>query len=563
MALDKAAIEEMIRQYMEKQKKLLCNIPLDIVAEEGELEEVMIPSDDGKKLKTWFFFPKNMEYPLPCIAVRCCYVDQVELLKLKAREFNKRGFAFAVQWCRGINGSEGEWVPNINERRDGLSFMNALQEDDRIESVGYWGDSYLALTGWCMADAVPSKVKTMYLGVYGCFRHTSAYKDGMFRQDILTDWAMNNAGVPISADYLESAAYMPQAEVDEKLWGVKLDWYRDWITHTDRNDPYWEEGFWGMLKEIPGKVKIPVCVRQGWYDHHLGSAIETWEALSDETKAISRIEIGPWNHGYANCIDHQNTENVGEDAFSSPALWFDEILRKNKTTSENVRLYEVGADRWEYPKEFPVRSEKIKSFYLDKDKKLCREMSSDNGECSFVYDPKNPVMVCGAESTFHSMMENGSHIQKEADYRSDVTSFVSDKLEEEIHVLGQINVKLHVSSDAEDTAFYVKVIEEFEDKKSYNVRGSITTLAYRNDADARQSYEPGDVCEVNIKLWDIDWCFQKGSRIRLDITSSNFPEYSLHSNNAGVWSLQKDQKKAKQTIYTGKERASVLELPIA
>ena len=88
-------------------------------------------------------------------------------------------------------------------------------------------------------------------------------------------------------------------------------------------------------------------------------------------------------------------------------------------------------------------------------------------------------------------------------------------------------------------------------------------MAYRNDADERQSYEPGEICEVNIKLWDIDWCFQKGSRIRLDITSSNFPEYSIHSNNAGVWSLQKDQKKAKQTIYTGKERASVLELPIA
>ena len=143
-----------------------------------------------------------------------------------------------------------------------------------------------------MADAVPEKVKTMYLGVYGCDRHTSAYKDGLFRQDILTAWAMGNAGVPVEAPLLESCAYRPQTEVDEKVWGVHLDWYRDWITNTDRDSAYWSDGFWKELKEIPGKVKIPVFIREGWYDHHLGSAIVTYESLSEEAKKHSVIQIG-------------------------------------------------------------------------------------------------------------------------------------------------------------------------------------------------------------------------------------------------------------------------------
>lgn len=123
--------------------------------------------------------------------------------------------------------------------------MQALDKLSWIDCMGYKGASYLALTGWAMADAMPSKVRSMYLTVYGTSRHTSAYKDGLFRQDILTAWAMSNAGFPVSADYLTSAAYRPQVQVDEALWGKRLDWYRDWITHTDADDPYWQQGFWG------------------------------------------------------------------------------------------------------------------------------------------------------------------------------------------------------------------------------------------------------------------------------------------------------------------------------
>ena len=393
--------------------------------------------------------------------------------------------------------------------------------------------------------------------------YTSAYKDGLFRQDILTDWAMSNAGTEVSADYIESAKFRPQLEVDEKLWGIKLPWYRDWITHTDADDPYWDEGFWGELKEIPQKVNIPLYVKEGWYDHHLGSAIRTWEVIPESIRKQSVFEIGPWNHSYMPCIDHQSTQNLKDESISSPLLWFDQILREDKKPEGQIRLYRIGEDKWDILEEFPGETTDGTVLYLDADEKrrLTETVPKTDGSVDFIYDPENPLFSKGAESTFHSMSENGSHLQPGADYRSDVVTFISEPLAEGMHICGKICVKLCVSSDAEDTAFSVKISEVYDDGEAYNVRGTITTLAYRNEAPHRITYKAGEIVVIELKTWDINWFFKPGSRIRLDVSSSDFPQYSIHSNYPGVWSVQEKTKKARQTIYTGVRDGSCIILP--
>lgn len=568
MTEEEKKIQEAMLQYKIEFEHLLDEIPLPVTDQPGNQEEYFIPSSDGVRLETWLYFPLHSEGPVSTIAVRSCYPNQEELLIKKAEAFNRRGFGFAIQWCRGTHRSEGDWVPNVHEREDGLAFMDFLQQDARVLNVGYWGDSYLAMTGWCMADAVPSKVKAMCLNVYGCFRHVSAYQDGLFRQDILTSWAMENAGKMVNADYLESAAFRPQIEVDEKMWGIRLDWYRDWITHTDADDPYWEEGFWGMMKEIPSKTRIPLYIREGWYDHHLGSALCSWNALAEKTKAMSILEIGPWNH-YSNvCIEHQTTKSLRNNSISGPALWFDGILRKGMEPAEEIRLYEVGGDTFEKYQEYPVPVKESRVFYLRAgsdpiNHKLTSAKGAEQSSVSYVYDPNDPVISHGAESTLHSIQENGSLLQAEVNARGDVISFVSDSLQGSLHVNGQISVHLFVSSDARDTAFTAKLMEVFEDGSAYNVRGTITTLAYRNGASHRGTYRPGEIVKITLKMWDINWLFQKGSRLRLDISSSDFPQYAVHTNHEGVWSLQKDTIIAHQTIYTGGDTPSDVILPLA
>ena len=559
-------MDEMLKQYLTYTQKLFDECPLPVTNEIGGVEEFMLPMDDGVRLRTTLWKPAG-KTPYPLILLRSCYPGQEVLLRLKAEEVCKRGFGVMLQWCRGTGGSEGVWEPNIYDRADGLATMRWLQDNPEVESIGYWGDSYLAYTGWCMADAVPDKCKTMYLGVYGCDRHVSAYQDGLFRQDILTGWAMGNAGVPITADYMASCRYRPQVEVDEALWGVKLPWYRDWITNTDRDCEYWSQGLWQRLKETPGRMKIPVFIRDGWYDHHLGSAIATYRYLSEESRAHTTLQLGPWNHSYGCALTGQSHENLKDDSVSSPMAWFEKILLKKELPEAEVQCYVCGGDEWETSKVFPAPGSVETPLYLDftgkaEDAYKLSPKRTANGQAQYLYDPKNPVKSYGAESLFTSREYVGSLRQPPVSWRGDVLSFLSAPFDSDVEINGSIKVRLYVASDAPDTAFSAKVMEVFPDGSAYNIRGSITTLAYRGHSGRRQSYTPGQIVEVEIDMWEIVWLIKAGSRLRVDISSSVFPQYAVHPNREGPWSLHGETEAANQTVYGGREYPSAGILPV-
>lgn len=570
---EKRAEQEQLTARLLKQKRELFRqaVPEKTIGD-CTVREHAVPMGDGARLKTVCHLPSGTG-SFPTVLMRSCYPEQQPFLTLQGEEYSRRGFAFVYQWCRGTGGSEGEWEPNVHERQDGLDTLHWLTEKEFSGNIGYMGDSYLALTGWCMADAVPVQVKSMYLGVYGTDRFVSAYKDGLFRQDILTAWAMGNAGVPIEADILESYRYRPQREVDEQLWGVRLPWYRDWITATERSDPYWQQGFWKMLKDIPSKVKIPVYIREGWYDHHLGSALVTCQDLSEEARRHSTLQIGPWNHGYAPAVVHQKTENLKDDSVQAPLTWFYETLVKGELPEKAVYSYRIGADSWKQYESFPPPVKEKKSFYLsmcsfeenrqgNRVYRLAESPQEQRREVSYVYNPENTAFAHGGESLFCHMEQVGSLEQREPGGRDDEISFLSGPLALGFSFCGAIQVKLYVSSDAEDTSFYVKVMEVFADGTAVNIRGGITTLAFRGGSDSRQIYRPGEIVPLDISMWDVDWQVQRGSRIRVDISSSYFPEYALHSNRAGGWSVQTDHMKARQTLYTGGAYAAEVFFPV-
>lgn len=526
-------------------------------------QEYMLEMTDGTRLRTVCWFPKHQE-KLSVVFTRTCYPRQEVELALHAQEYTKRGFGFVVQWCRGVNGSEGKWEPNTYERQDGLNTLRWITDFPFVKNIGYWGNSYSASIGWCMADAVPEKVKSMYLGVYGTDRYTSVYKDGLFRQDIFTAWAMDNAGAKINADYMESCKYMPQLQVDEELWNTHLDWYRDWISNTDHDSEYWSrEGFWKMMQQIPERVKIPIFIREGWYDHHLGSAMVTYDRLSKESKAGSTLQIGPWRHNYDYVLEGHQVKNLQDDSVSSPLRWFWKTLRQEEIPQKSYEFYMIGADKWISCDENGTKEEilYLNTQRMDKSRTLSNKIPQE-GKAGYIYNPANPIMSHGTESCFKSVKEIGSLYQPKPDYRKDVLSFISKPYTEALEIVGNIDVCLYVSTDAEDTAFTAKIMEVFENGTAVNIRGSITTLAYRNESASRLSYEPQSIVEIHIKMWPIAWQLKSGSRLRLDISSSDFPQYAVHSNYPGVWSQQKHSKCAKQSIYMGGKHLSRISIPV-
>ena len=222
----------------------------------------------------------------------------------------------------------------------------------------------------------------------------------------------------------------------------------------------------------------------------------------------------------------------------------------------------IGEDRWKVTKIGEREEKTTKAFYLAPDHLLGEEGITESSCESYYYDPNDPVRTHGAESLFQSRSEVGSLEQEKPFTRKDILTWESEPLEADLAIDGEVSVQLFVSSDCADTAFSAKLSEVFSDGTAINIRSSITTLAYRGHADERMAYEPGTVVKAGIDMWKVCWTLKKGSRLRLDISSSDFPQYSVHANMPGIWSLQKETRIAKQKVWMGEEYASRVLLPV-
>ena len=363
------------------------------------------------------------------------------------------------EWCRGTYTSGGTWEPNVNERNDGADLLAWCEHQDWIDVIGLWGTSYLSLTCWTVADITTPKVASICANHYGTDRFASAYQKGSFRCDVLTAWAMQNAGYPVDADYMKSALHLPQMSVDEDMWGGRLDWYRDWISHPKDADAYWDEGFWGLLKSIPSKVKVPMFIHEGWFDHHLGSALTGYAALNEQVKEHSWLRIGCWNHYFLNPLEGLEPKHL--DAAEVPAAleWFDLTLKRKQTPMRQVEYYEIGSDSWHVADSWPLPSagaDEVR-LYL-KSGELTAEAPQAASAAEYDYDPANPVMTRGGEALLTTMDEIGARIQPEPGWRDDVITFESEPLDHDLHIQGAISVDLYVSSSAPDTAFTAKLM---------------------------------------------------------------------------------------------------------
>lgn len=538
--------------------------------EPAEPRRTTVACRDGVDLAVDVYRPAEPG-PYPTIVVRCPYPQQEALWRLHGEQLSRRGYALVCQWCRGTHASGGVWEPNVNERADGADLLAWCEEQDWIDVIGLWGTSYLALTCWTLADIATPKVASICANHYGTDRFSSAYQKGAFRCDVLTAWAMQNAGRPVTADYLASARHLPQISVDEDLWGGRLDWYRDWISHPRGDDPYWDEGFWGLLKSIPANVKVPMFIHEGWFDHHLGGALTGYAALNETVKAHSWLRIGCWNHYFMNPLEGLEPERL--DATEVPAAleWFDLTLKRRRTPERRVEYYEIGDDSWHTADSWPLPADgmgEVRLHLTPGDPAgdgpavggLSEAAPAEAATADYDYDPANPVMTRGGEALLTTMDEIGARIQPDPGWRDDVLSFVTEPLERDLHIRGRIAVELYVSSSAPDTAFTARLMAVGPDGAARNYRTSITTIAL-DEPDAAP-YAPGEVRRVSVEMWDICWMVPAGSRIRCDIASSDFPQYAVHTNHAGPWSRQTATQVAHQRIHMGGATPSAVVLPV-
>ena len=545
-------------------------------------QDTMIMGGDGCRLVTEIYLPKG-EGPWPVVVTRTPYVRHTECVDDQpiAREYARRGVGYIRQRCRGTDGSEGNYEPNIYEREDGLALLSWLDAQPWCKSIGLTGMSYGALVCWIVADSLPGKVKGIHMHHYGVDRHLSAYSNGLFRQDILTSWAIENAKEPINRPphdfkepFYDQLRYRPQARMAVDMLGCEMPWYRDWITHTDYTDPYWHEGVWATLRSIPPKIKVPVTIVAGFFDHHMEGTVLGYELLPEATKAQSRLIIGSWNHYYQTTPTAHNPKHDHElDIFADQFNWLYSVLAEDVVPKAEIKVYEIGADRWTTVERWPLTASSQRTWYLTDERSdsdphaysLRETMSKQPSDkhIDYVYDPANPVMSVGGETLFNSSQRRGSQLQPQPGYRDDVISFISEPLAADMTISGSIGVNLFMSSDAYDSAITYKISEVMPDGSAYNIRTGIGTLAYRHSRlGSRDTYTPGEVAEFSMEALPIVWMIARGHRLRIDISSSDFPQYSVHSNFPGVWSLQERTQPAHQQLHMGHRYPASITIPV-
>ncbi len=539
-------------------------------------KEFMVRVKDDCTLETIVYLPKtNRNDPhceWPVLLTRTPYPQMRNHQEIHGEEFAKRGVAYVYQFCRGTGNSEGIFVPNVNERDDGIATLEWLVAQTWCGNVVLHGTSYMALTCWVVADRLPKKVVGMFVSHYGVDRYLSAYEAGLFRHDILTGWALANCGLKFDniddfmKTYLEAAKYRPHSSADRDIWGVSLPWYQKWISETDYDAEYWNVGFWQMLKEMPHRLNIPIVIIAGWFDHHLKGTLLAFNTLNENTKKKSRLIVGGWNHSFktetGGHSDKNGIINLNKELFE----WFMKINSNKVCEGEEIK-YCIGDDRWYKTTRINTYKTKARVYYLCKQHKegfnyLSDYISNNHEVITFKYDPLCPVMSIGGETLFVSENSRGCRQQPDIGVRDDVISFVSEPFSKDERINGVITAILKVETDVEDTSFAIKISDVFPDGTAYNIRNNITTLSYSNGATSRKQYTPGEVVSIEIKCLPILWCIKKNHSIRVDISSSNFPEYTIHSNTAGVWSEKKETIIANQKLYIGDADGCRLIVPI-
>ena len=523
------------------------------------VRHVMVRMRDGVELSTQLFLPKG-EGPWPVIITRDPYSFSHYL---GCKVFVRYGYACVYQEVRGRGPSQGVWYPFVDERQDGLDTIAwILKQSWQDGRLALYGGSYLGAVQWAVAGDLPPEVKTFAPTVAHGDVYALAYRNGVFNEGVGGIWLYSQfktfpGQLFASGDWRKNVAgRFPAQGVDPAGFGPAWTPYRDYISHPERDDPYWRSAQYVAMREAHTKVRVPVFMIGAANDFFLPGMVSTYEALPTRDQSV--LMIGPGNHGGKE--EGAEVEGTYSLDYADTLAWFDHHLKGAPLPARlrpGVNVFVHGENRWLHYGRWPRAEAPMTRYYLNG---LASSQACDGGllantdpsagqTINFDYDPRNPVPTRGGafELISKGVEEQGDDLCG----RDDVLSFASAALREGALISGPIRVRLRVASDAADTAFTVKLQEHFADGRVYNIRDDISSLSLRNGATRRMTYTPGEEVEVVFDLTPIAWRLQPGSRLRLDVSSSSAPAFAPHPNRAGLWSTVADPVTARQTVHGG------------
>jgi putative CocE/NonD family hydrolase len=546
-------------------------------------EDVRVPMRDGVKLSSNIFLPKA-EGPYPVIVMRSPY-GKGDAKHGEGLFYAKEGYVFVSQDTRGNGQSEGKWDPFVYEAADGIDTHKWILEQGWCNGrLGTFGGSYVGYTQWVTAPEAGDYLRCMSTVVplvdpYG----DVAYPGGAYNHALMMGWGAMMSfrdgqeltiGEWDEDDWLEAYKTLPLREWD-KVIGHEVTYLRDWVAHTQFDD-YWR----ARTSEKLDEIRAPILIVGGWYDIFAKSNLEHANTVRNSTKNEGAGKnvytvMGPWTHGIS------SDGRVGELDFGKEATadlreinsdWFGQWLKGESNSVDDwpaFRIFVMGVNKWRNERQWPLKRTEYRPYYfhskgsansLEGDGGLSTKGPRDEPADEFVYNPEDPVPTLGGCNLMHCPA--GPYDQTEAERRKDVLVFTSDVLEEDLEVTGPVKVVLYAASNSKDTDWTGKLVDVHPEGKAYNLCDGIIRARYRESMTSPSLIEAGKVYRYEIDLWVTSNVFLAGHKIRVEISSSNFPRFDRNPNTGHPFGSDDILRKAKQTIYHDGEHPSHVLLPV-
>ena len=546
--------------------------------------------------------------------------------------FARRGYVCAVQDVRGRFESEGEWYPFAKEAPDGYDTIEWLGlqawSDGR---VGTMGGSYAGSDQSAAATLNPPHLRAMIVAVGASnYYHSSMRQNGaleqrfhiyIYRMAITSKEANADPGLRAAltrAFVEEMPALVDRFPLKEGATILhRLPSYERWaidiLAHGEYDD-YWKQRGYAPSEYYDEHADVPTLYLGGWYDSYARNTCESFVVLSKLKKSPQRLLMGPWTHGayevtYAGDVDFGTDSHISYNDLC--LAWFDHHLKELYTEAAElpaVRIFTMGAgdgkpviqeatgEASEYPgrvnhggywrsePDWPLPGTLFTPYYLHGDGSLAPAKpvaGASPPQTTFTFDPRNPVpTIGGGISAADTVMKPGAYDQRgRPDFhgckdmlplnsRSDVLSFHTMALDDDLEVTGPIVMHLWATSSAVDTDFTAKLIDACPPGDGYpeglaiNITDSIIRARYRNGWERPEFMTPGQPYELVFQLYPTSNIFRRGHRVRLDVSSSNWPRFDVNPNTGGPLGGEEGYQIATQTVYHDADHSSHLVLPL-
>jgi uncharacterized protein len=501
-----------------------------------------------------------------------------------------RGYVAIFQDTRGRFDSEGEFYPFKYEMNDGYDTIEwAAGLEYANGDVGMFGGSYVGATQMLAAIAKPPHLKAIFPYITASEYYDGwTYQNGALMQWFASSWTSGLAedtlrrktsGRAQAKDWVGTLPVEDYRLVAPPSAADVAPYFRDWVEH-ERDDDYWRR--W-KISDHYKELNIKALHSGGWHDIFLKGSIKNYVemrklAATQAARDGQRLLVGPWAHAGTSREGKIGDVVFGKDAVMDMAgtivKWFDYALKgaSNEFAGKApVRIFVMGDNVWRDEMEFPLARTAYTKYFLHAGKgansatgdgELSTQAPGKEKPESFEYDPQNPVPTLGGRLCCGNAIAPGPFDQRANEARQDVLVFSTPPLSRDIEVTGYISVELFAASSASDTDFTAMIVDVAPDGYARFLTDGIVRARYRNSTERAEPIEPGKVYKYTIDLWATSNVFKAGHRIRVYISSSNFPRFNRNLNTGEPTLGSSRMVKARQTIYHDADHPSAIVLPI-